>query len=206
LRFNPVLVRAKVLLFLIALSPHSASADWLYIPFVGATFAGSTAGVDLEQGASSTHFMVGGSAGWWSQGFLGFEGDFGYVPRFFERSNQSLLVINSNAITLEGSVIITTPLRVTRESLRPYLVAGLGWMRFAIEEGTEVLPDLLGSAQNSVGMNIGGGAVGFITPSTGVRFEVRQFRSLDRDRNPLTAEPDSQLSFWRATVGVVIRR
>ena len=78
-------------------------------------------------------------------------------------------------------------------------------MRFSIEEGTEVFPDLIG-AQNSVGMNIGGGAIGFISPRTGVRFEVRHFRSLDRDLNLLTAEPDSQLSFWRATVGVVIRR
>ena len=76
LRFNSVLARAKVLLFLLALSPSAASADWLFTPFVGATFAGSTAGVDLEQGASSTHFMIGGSAGWWSPGWIGFEGDF----------------------------------------------------------------------------------------------------------------------------------
>jgi opacity protein-like surface antigen len=204
-RFNSVLARAKVLLILLALPPSAASADWLFAPFVGATFAGSTAGVDLEQGASSTHFMIGGSAGWWSPGWIGFEGDFGYVPRFFERSNQGLLVINSDALTLTGNVVIAAPLSITRESLRPYLVAGLGWMRFSIEEGTEVFPDLFG-AQNSVGMNIGGGATGFISPRTGVRFEVRHFRSLDRDLNLLTAEPDSQLSFWRATVGVVIRR
>jgi opacity protein-like surface antigen len=206
LRFNSVLARARVLLFLLALLPSTASADWLYIPFFGATFAGSTASVDLEHGASSTQFIFGGSVGWWSQGIIGFEGDFGYAPRFFERNNRGGLVTNSNAVTLEGNVIIAAPLSFTRESLRPYLVAGLGWMHFSIEEGTEFFPEFFGSAQNSVGMNIGGGVIGFITPRTGIRFEVRQFRSLDRDRNPLTAEPDSQLSFWRATVGVVIRR
>jgi hypothetical protein len=205
LRFNSILARVKVLLFLLALSPSAASADWLFTPFVGATFAGSTAGVDLEQAASSTHLMFGGSAGWWSPGWIGFEGDFGYVPRFFERSGLGLLVIDSDAMTLAGNVIIAAPLSVTRESLRPYLVAGLGWMRFSIEEGTEVFPEFF-PALNSVGMNIGGGAIGFISPRTGVRFEVRHFRSLDRDLELLTAEPDSQLSFWRATVGVVIRR
>jgi hypothetical protein len=206
LTYNSVLSRAKVVLILLALFPTSASADWLYIPFFGATFAGSTARLDLEHGAGSTQFIFGGSVGWLSQGIIGFEGDFGYAPRFFERDNTGGLVDNSNALTLTGSVIIAAPLSFTRESLRPYLVAGAGWMHLSIEElGGGVLPELFGSA-NSVGMNIGGGAIGFISPRTGIRFEVRQFRSLDRTRNPATAESDSQLSFWRATLGVVLRR
>ena len=200
--FNSVLARARVLLLLLALSASPASADWLYIPFFGATFAGSTVVVDLEHGAGSTQFIFGGSVGWWSPGIIGFEGDFAYAPRFFERDNRGGLVINSNAVTLEGNVIIAAPLSFTRESLRPYLVAGAGWMHFSIED----IAEFFGGAQNSVGINIGGGAIGFISPRTGVRFEVRHFRSLDRDPNLLTAEPDSQLSFWRATLGVVIRR
>jgi hypothetical protein len=55
-------------------------------------------------------------------------------------------------------------------------------------------------------MNLGGGAIGFITARTGVRFEIRHFRSLEREENPFTSESASLLSFWRATVGVVIRR
>jgi hypothetical protein len=206
LRFNSVPARAKVLLLLLALFPSPASADWLYIPFFGATFAGSTAGVDLEHGASSTQFIFGGSVGWWSPGIIGFEGDFAYAPRFFERNNTGGLVNSSNAVTLEGNVIIAAPLSFTRESLRPYLVAGAGWMHFSIQEEIDVFPEFFGSAQNSIGINLGGGVIGFITPRTGIRFEVRQFRSLDRDRRLLTGEPESQLSFWRATMGVVIRR
>jgi hypothetical protein len=55
-------------------------------------------------------------------------------------------------------------------------------------------------------MNVGGGAIGFLTPNTGVRFDLRHFRSLERDDNELTGERRSLLSYWRATVGVVIRR
>ena len=84
MRVNLALVRASVLGFLLVLLPAVASADWLYVPFVGAAFGGSTALLDLEQGASSTQLIFGGSAGWWSAGIIGFETDFSYAPRFFE--------------------------------------------------------------------------------------------------------------------------
>jgi hypothetical protein len=188
------------------LLPSVADADWLFSPFIGGAFAGSTALPDLEQGASATQIIFGGSAGWWSPGIFGFEGDFAYAPRFFETDNQGGIVINSNAMTFSGSVIVATPVSVTRESLRPYLVGGLGWMHASIDEIQNVFPEIFGRARNSVGLNFGGGAVGFITPRTGVRFEVRQFRSLERDENLLTGETKSLLSFWRATVAVVIKR
>jgi len=189
---------------LFALFPSVASADWLFVPFFGTTFAGSTSVPDLEQGASSAQLLIGGSAGWWSSGIIGIEGDFGYAPRFFETDN--IIFSDSNAITLGGNVVIAAPVSFTRESLRPYLVAGLGWMHFSVNElGVFPFPEFFG-ARNSVAMNLGGGAVGFISPRTGLRFEVRQFRSLERGDNPVTGERQSLLSFWRATVGVVIRR
>jgi len=204
LRVNPGIAGAARLgVLLVTLSPAIASADWLYAPFVGTTFAGSTSVPDLEQGASSAQLMIGGSAGWWSSGIFGVEGDFGYAPRFFETDN--IVFSNSNAITLGGNVVIATPVSVTRESLRPYVVGGLGWMHFSIDEGADVFPELFG-ARNSLALHLGGGAVGFVSPRTGLRFEVRQFRSLERDQDPLTGETKSRLSFWRATVGVVLRR
>jgi hypothetical protein len=186
--------------------PSAAEADWLFSPFIGSTFAGSTALPDLEQGASSAQLIFGGSVGLWTQGIFGVEGDFAFAPRFFETDNQQGILSDSNALTLSGSIVIATPLSVTRESLRPYLVGGLGWIHASISDIQNVLPELFGRARNSVGMNIGGGAVGFITPRTGVRFEIRQFRSLERDEKLLTGETKSLLSFWRATVSVVIRR
>jgi hypothetical protein len=193
---------------LLLLSPHAAAAqDWIFAPFVGSAFAGSTALPDLEQGASSTQFIFGGSVGLWTTGILGVEADFSYAPRFFETDNLAGVFTSSYAMTLGGNVVVATPISVTRESLRPYLVGGIGWMRASIEEVQGgVLEEFLGRARNSVGMNIGGGAIGFISPRTGLRFELRHFRSLERDTNPLNGERQSLLSFWRATVGVVIQR
>ena len=51
-----------------------------------------------------------------------------------------------------------------------------------------------------------GGAIGFFSPRTGVRFEVRHFRSLKRETDQLTGETSSLLSFWRITAGIVIKR
>jgi hypothetical protein len=205
---NPVVARVAVAGLLLVVSPHVAAADWLFAPFVGSAFAGSTALPDLEQGAGSAQLIFGGSVGWWSAGIFGVEGDFGYAPRFFESDNIAGIagiVIDSNAITLGGNVVVATPVSVTRESLRPYLVGGLGWMHTSIELQT-VLPEFFGRARNSAALNFGGGAVGFISPRTGFRFELRHFRSLERDTDFFTGERESLLSFWRATVGVVIRR
>ena len=203
---NPVVARVAVVGLLLVLSPHAADADWLLAPFIGSAFGGSTAIPDLEQGASSAQLIFGGSAGWWSAGILGLEGDFGYAPRFFERDNLAGIFTNSNVVTLGGNVVVAAPVSVTRESLRPYLVGGLGWMHASIDEGNNFFPEIFGRAQNAVELNVGGGAIGFISPRTGFRFELRHFRSLERDTNPLTGERQSLLSFWRATVGVVIQR
>ena len=54
--------------------------------------------------------------------------------------------------------------------------------------------------------NVGAGAIGFLTPRTGVRFELRHFRTFDREPSEVSADVAPKLSFWRATVGVVIRR
>lgn len=199
--------RAAVIGLLLMACPRAADADWIFAPFIGSTFAGATALPDLEQGASSTQFILGGSAGLWTRGIFGVEGDFSYAPRFFETDNQAGLFTNSNVFTLGGNVVIATPVAVTHESLRPYVVGGLGWMHASIDELTpNVLPELLGRARNSVAMNFGGGAIGFIAPDVGLRFEIRHFRSLEHDEAFLTEESQSLLSFWRATVGVVIRR
>lgn len=196
---------ALITLGILATSPSAAYGDWFFTPFAGGTFAGSTAVPDLEQGATSAQFIFGGSAGVWSSGIFGVEADFAYAPRFFERDNLAVIVTDSRAMTLGANIVVATPVSVTRESLRPYLVAGLGWMYFSIDESQNLFPEIYGRAKNSIGLNLGGGAVGFISPRTGFRFELRQFRSLERYENDVTLERRSLLSFWRATVGVVIR-
>ena len=89
MRVRSGVARAVIVGLLLVLYPHAADADWLFAPFIGSAFAGSTALPDLEQGASSTQLIFGGSAGLWTRGIFGVEGDFSYAPRFFESDNQA---------------------------------------------------------------------------------------------------------------------
>jgi hypothetical protein len=134
-----------------------------------------------------------------SSGVLGVEGDFAYIPRFFERDN--LTVSGSTVLTLSGSVIVAAPLRITGYSLRPYLVGGLGLIHTGITYQAIVAP----VDDNSFGMNIGAGAIGLLSQRTGLRFELRHFRTFSSDLNEF-GEESARLSFWRVTVGVLIRR
>ncbi len=190
-----------VTLGLLALA-NTASADWLIVPHVGAVFGGNTTIVDLDQGAGSKTFTFGGSFAWLTAGVLGLEGDLGHTPHFFERgTSSSALVLDSAVTTATGSVILAVPLTVTRESLRPYAVAGVGLMHASSSDAVGIFSfdsDLLA-------MNIGGGVIGFITPFTGIRFDIRQFRNLTPDGSATTTSGSTRLSFWRASVGLVIK-
>lgn len=182
--------------------PDTARADYLFVPFIGGAFAGKTSFLNLEQGAGSTQLVLGGSAGWLTTGLIGFEGEFVYAPRFFERDNLAGVIAGSNVVTLSGSVILAVPQQFTGYSMRPYVVGGLGLIHSSIDYDN-VLPTV---ADNSPGFNLGAGAIGFLTPRTGVRFELRHFRTLDRQASDADAAVLPRLSFWRFSVGVVIRR
>ena len=177
-----------------------ARADFFITPFLGSEFAGSTTLLDLDTGAaSSKHWTFGGSAAWLSDRILGVEADFSIVPGFFQNSSGTGLVIGSRVTTLTGSVIVALPLSVTRESLRPYAVGGLGLLHATSED---ILS--LNESGDWLGLQIGAGAIGLITNRAGVRFDLRHLRALSRDTT-LRGEQTSKLSFWRATVGVTLR-
>ena len=177
-----------------------AQADYIFTPFFGATFGSNTAFLDLDSGTDSTHLIFGGSAGWLSQGILGAEGGFSYAPRFFEHDEQ--VVIASSLLTFTGDVIVAAPLRVTGYSLRPYLIGGLGLIHSGITYQAPLDP----IDDNSLGMNIGAGAIGLLSPRTGLRFELRHVRTFGSDVNEATGESRARLSYWRVTIGVLIRR
>jgi len=188
-----------------------ARADYLFTPFVGPAFAGNTVfHIDPPSGSTEslgTHVIFGGSAGWLSSGILGIEGDFAYAPHFLERKAPTSgipasIVLSSTVATVSGSVIVATPLRVTGYSLRPYLIGGLGLIHTGITY-TAILDPV---DDNSLGINLGAGAIGLLSPRTGLRFELRHFRTFSRDANETTGERDARLSFWRVTFGVIIKR
>jgi hypothetical protein len=175
-----------------------ARADWLVTPFLGATFGTETAFLDLGGATQSKHRIFGGSGGWLSDGVFGVEADLAFAPGFFE--DDMGLIVGSRVTTVSGNVIAAVPLTVSRESLRPYLLAGLGVIQVNIPE-----PVGLVESNGSLGLQLGGGAIGFLTDRTGVRFDLRQVRSLRRTADEFTFERRTKLSFWRATVGVTFR-
>lgn len=180
---------------------HDASADWLFVPHIGAVFSGNTTIVDLDQGAGLKALTFGGSVAWVTDGIIGFEADVGNTPHFFERGTSTALVLDSTVTTVTGNAILTLPLTVTRESLRPYVVGGIGLMHAS----SNVVAGIVSFDSNLLAMNLGGGVIGFVTPFTGVRFDLRHFRNLSPDGSATTTSGSTRLSFWRASAGVVIR-
>jgi opacity protein-like surface antigen len=191
----------------VCLHVAEARADFLITPYLGSEFAASTTLLDLDTGAASAkHWTFGGSVAWLSDRILGVEADFAIVPGFLQNSTE--LVTGSRVTTLTGSVIAALPLSVTRDSLRPYAVGGLGLIHATAEDPLGLNESCSNSDQratcNWLGLQLGAGAIGLITNRAGVRFDLRHFRALSRDVT-LLGERTSKLSFWRATVGVTLR-
>ena len=189
---------ASAVLLLALLHPAAARADVLLTPFWGFTFGGGTSLIDLEQASGTVTSVLGGSVAILGDGLFGVEADFGYSPRFFETDNR--LVSHSDVLTLGGNFVVTLPLSVTRESLRPYALAGAGWMHASSTDLTEQFPvdaDLLAAS-------FGGGAVGMLRPDVGVRLDLRYLRGFAGTQNSLTDESE-RLSFWRLSFGVTFK-
>lgn len=198
-------MRARRLLLVLSLCswilPASASADWLVTPFIGLKFAGTTNFVDLDSAADDTKLTFGGSLGVGGEGMLGLEADFGYSPRFFERGDSSGLVARSNVTTLMGNVIVAAPLSVTRESLRPFILGGLGLIHVGIQD----VADVFQVDRNLLGVTVGGGASGALTDEASLRIDLRYLTALGSGDPGTVGFGRTRLSFWRATVGVMLR-
>jgi hypothetical protein len=180
--------------------PSTAAADWLLTPFIGSSFAPETTLLIFEEGAGRT-LTLGGSAALLTDGIFGLEADFGHTPGFFEGDDPLGLVLSSRVTTLTGNVIVAVPLSVTRESLRPYVVFGAGLLQARSKHAGGLFP----VDQNLLGVDIGAGAIGMVTPRTGLRFDVRYIKAASGADGPFARPGLSRLSFWRGTAGVVIR-
>jgi hypothetical protein len=183
------------------LQPATASADWLITPFMGLGFGGDTSLV-VEPGGLETKVTLGASVVQLGAGWLGVEADFGYSPHFFERDTSVPTLASSSVLTLTGNVLVAVPQSVTRESLRPYVIGGVGLMHAGIDYLQPVFPEL---NANLLCLNFGGGAMGGLTERTGLRFELRYFRNLSEAEAEAAQIGTTRLSFWRATVGVTLR-
>ena len=197
-------VRIVVLAVAAVARARASHAEILVIPFIGGAFQGqatlpvqgiiSPAPIDL-----SKSLALGVAGVWLTSGIFGAEAELVYSPRFFETAGTLVLPSSRSsswATTLGGNVVVAMPRSVTRDSLRPYVIGGLGVQR-------AIVNDVLGINtidRNLLVLNLGGGVIGYLGNRSGVRFDLRRTKVV-RDGET----PEVELSYWRATVGVTLR-
>ena len=202
-----VITTALVLMGSVA-APATASADWLFTPFIGMNWGGSagllsTAGDFEDDFEKKANF--GASLAWMGAGAVGFEVDFGYSPNFFEDTtgDRNFAFGDSNVTTLMANVVVGAPFGgQSGMGLRPYASGGLGLIKSHLDDAD----DLFDVDSTDWGFNVGGGVAGFFSDNVGLRGDIRYFRSL-QDNEP-DDEFDVALSdfrFWRGSVGVTFR-
>jgi len=180
--------------------PARAQTDLLIVPFFGMKFAANTSIALGEETVGDKKLTFGLSSMLLSDNFLGVEGDLEQTPQFFG-PGLARTVSSSGVTTLTGNVIIAVPKAITQESLRPYVVAGMGLMHARLT--TQV--GLLDTKSNLLGLDIGGGVIGFISPRAGARFELRHFKNLTDDASGAVTIGGTKLRFWLLTAGLVLR-
>ena len=180
---------------------RSDGADRQLRPFVGATFGGDTTfALDADTTSGGSTPAIGVSAVFLGE-LLGVEVDVFNGPGFFGTNGD--LVKSSRVTTFTGNVIVAAPHRATEYSLRPYMVGGVGLMNvrrtttFNVFDISTVLPTI----------DVGGGALAFVTSRVGVSGDVRRFQTVGDNPSSegLTTNGEQHVSFWRAAVAVVIR-
>jgi hypothetical protein len=203
-------LRVLAICCLVFLLPGRAAAEWHFTPMAGATFFGSTNVADPEQGTDNLHQHVGGVVSLLGGGLLGVETVFVWTPRFFnddQAANQ--LVDSSRAIAWMGNIVLTAPRRWTEYNLRPFVSGGVGVLHSSLtEQPPGVLPggELLPEIPNLLAFNVGGGAVGFFTSRTGIRFDVRYYSNLKPTEEGPAFFGNVRMRYMTASVGLVLRR
>lgn len=199
-------------LTMLVLLPSSVRADWYISPFVGIKFGGDTTLFQPEPNAASRHRLTyGGSVMWLGNGLFGIEADLGFVPDYFsgdlfngrppgEPPQYVPLVQSSRLTTLMGNAVLAAPISWTGYSLRPYASGGLGLLRASRTD----FQNVLSTTTNLNGFNVGGGAMGFVRPHVGVKWDLRYIRGWGpSDRGDCFG--GCRLHLWRATMALVLR-
>jgi hypothetical protein len=91
-------------LLFVALTPAPAHADGMLIPFLGVNFAGDS-GKELEDAIDASRFNWGVSFAYMGGGVLGLEGDIGYSPDFFGKTDLG----GSSLLTVTGNILFGIP-------------------------------------------------------------------------------------------------
>jgi opacity protein-like surface antigen len=180
-------------LILLVASAAPARADWLLTPYLGVVFGGDTEG---------QHITYGGSIGYMGAGIIGFEVDGSFAPDVLDRDDGiDLGISESNVTTFMGNLIVGAPIG-GQNGVRPYASGGVGLLRTSVSD----VDNLFDIDENSFGMNVGAGVMGFVRENFGLRGDVRYFRSLQDSEAGDDIDIDlGSFDFWRVTVGATFR-
>jgi hypothetical protein len=184
--------------FLLMLTPAAARADGLIVPFAGVNFGGN-AGESLGDGADAKRFDWGVSLAWMGGGVFGFEGDIGYSPDFYGKSD----VGGSSVLSVMGNVLLGVPFGGQKGfGIRPFGLVGIGVLRSDLQSFDE----LVGFDNTEVAWNFGGGVLIFFGSHVGIRGDIRYFRTFHAlDFGPLETSGSDAVDYTRGAVGLVLR-
>jgi hypothetical protein len=199
--FRKIALAASLVAVVGAATPTRASADWLFTPFIGATFGGNAqvGGVgDDFKNDFERKLTYGAALDWMGAGIIGFEADFGYSPNFFgadANSDKFNLVGDGNVTTLMGNLVVGAPLG----PVRPYASGGIGLLKSHVDNTTQFLK----ASRNDLGYDLGGGVTA--GGKVGLRADLRYFRSLQSNSSDSIDFSLGSFRFWRGTVGVTFK-
>ena len=175
---------AIVALVLVLLAPSPAQADGIVTPFAGVTI-----GDDQSERVTTWGLSLAGMAG----GVFGFELDFG---RTETATSDSVFVTDSRVTTLTGNLIIGVPVG----AVQPYVVGGVGWVRTDVEATDTTMR----AQDDGLGVDVGGGLMGFFGEHVGVRVDIRYFRTVSAGNSFFDFE-FKKFDFVRLTGGLALR-
>jgi opacity protein-like surface antigen len=174
-------------------TPSVARAQWIVTGFAGGDFAGSA--IDAPRPD------VGGAIGYAGPG-VGFEVELSFSPDFFPESRAVTDPnVTGHVSTLMGSLLVGPEIGPSPAgSVMPYGAVGVGWLRTSLQDPD----DLAHLDSNNLGLALGGGVIGFITDTLGVRGDLRYLRNLQEpERDPEFDFDLGTLEYWRFYGGVV---
>ncbi|MDQ3070682.1 MAG: porin family protein [Acidobacteriota bacterium] len=179
-------------------TPAAASAEWIFTPFIGASFAAGTDNNDFDTVVDGSKMTYGGTVTYLGAGVLGFEVDFGYAPEYFEGDDDDVdFVDSSNYTSLMANVVLSSP----RGAFRPYGTAGVGILKTFVDD----VDDAFDVDRNGLGFNVGGGVMAFFNDRIGVRGDLRYFRQIAKGNDGQEDYDLGAFRFWRGTVGASFR-
>ena len=179
---------------------------------LGVTFRGNTNIVDIQNATHLSHKEFGAAVTVLTKGLFGVEGVLSFTPGFFhadrpQRDGEALptagFIGRSYALAVMGNVVVAAPRRYTEYFLRPFVSGGAGLLRASVTDAA-TLGSIASGAR--VGFNVGGGAIGFLTQHTGVRFDLRYYSNVhSSEPRGATVGGPLHLRYLVLSVGLVFR-